>query len=152
MSKVWISLASLAAVGLIAAAGALLQAGSGAAAETADAAAGGFKPVAPLEVVMENVDDIFAKVEKQTASKEEKKLNPKEREALKKEALFLSELFNIVRFHKTEKDWSEWSTKNRDQLLALAKDSGGADAKALKAAHDSIDKTCQACHDKYRDK
>jgi hypothetical protein len=111
----------------------------------ATATAQAFKPVAPLLVVMENVDDIFSSFPKKFSDKSKQK-------DLKKDAQFLSELFNVVAYHHEEKDWKGWATQNREQLLKLAADSEKADAKALQAAYDAIDVTCEACHKKYRDK
>ncbi len=103
-----------------------------------------FKPVAPLEVVMENVDDIFQGMEK--------KFSGKALKSLKKDALFLAELTNIASFHKSEKDWRDWTDQNIKGFQKLAAESEKGDAAALKATWESIDKVCTACHEKYRDK
>jgi hypothetical protein len=111
----------------------------------AEGAGGGFKPVAPLLVVMENVDDLFGEFPKKMKDKEKLK-------GLKKDALFLSELFNVVGYHHPEKDWRDWAQKNLSQLQKFASECEKGDAQALKATYDAISATCDACHDKYRDK
>jgi len=100
--------------------------------------------VAPLLVVMENVDAIFEDVPAKMKDKSKLK-------TLKKDAQFLAELFNVAFYHKTEKDWREWAAKNRDQFQKLATESEKGDEKVLKASYDAINETCDACHAKYRD-
>ena len=109
-----------------------------------------FKPVAPLEVVMEKLGDMFDEMMK--FGEDDPKFSAKELRKFKKSAGFLSELFNVVRYHKKEKDFGDWATKNRDQFLAFAAGCDKGDMKALKELYSQIDKTCTACHDKYRDK
>jgi Skp family chaperone for outer membrane proteins len=109
-----------------------------------------FKPVAPLEVVMNNLDDIFSDMQKLVEKKSA--LEKRELKTLRKDALFLSELFNVVAYHKGEKDWREWSHKNLRQFQELAAQTEKEDQKVLKTTYDAINATCEACHDKYRDK
>ncbi len=110
-----------------------------------------FKPVAPLDVVMEKIDDIFAEFGPKL-TEEGAKVTPKDLKKFKKDANFLSELFNVVRYHKKEKDFGEWASKNKDQFIEFAVGCDKGDLKVLKDAFERIDKTCGACHDKYRDK
>ena len=120
--------------------------------EGAPKASGGgaaFQPVAPLEVVMNNVDGIFSDMDKLI---KKPSLEKRELKTLRKDAQFLSELFNVVSYHKGEKDWQEWSHKNLRQFQELASQTEKGDQKVLKATYDAIDKTCETCHDKYRDK
>lgn len=104
-----------------------------------------FKPVAPLLVVMENVDDIFTDLKEKIAKKEFK--------AVKKDAQFLSELFNVATYHyeEKEKEWRQWSRQNLEQFQKLSGESDKKDGKALQATYDAINATCDACHQKYRD-
>jgi len=103
-----------------------------------------YKTVAPTLVVMENVDEVFSRLYKNIGKKEIKKI--------KKDAQFLAELTNVIRYYKVEKDWADWAWKCRDQFVDLAAKCEKADVKTMKAAVNSIDDTCSACHDKYRDK
>ncbi len=116
----------------------------GGSADDGKAPAAAFKPVAPLDVVMENVDDIFSAMEK--------KFSGKGLKSLKKDALFLAELSNVASFHKSEKDWHDWTEQNIRGFQKLAAESEKGDAAALKATWESINKVCEACHEKYRDK
>ena len=125
----------------------LIGAGLFALDDTAGKSESAYKPVAPIDVIMENVDDIFSTFEKKVADKDVKKMK-----RMKKETLFLAELFNVTQFQKAEKDWREWSVKNRDQLKELSTLTEKGDAPALKSALETINKTCEACHEKYRDK
>ncbi len=102
-----------------------------------------FKPVAPLEFLMEGVKDHFEALTNGIGT-----AKPKD---LKKDALILAELFNVVRFHQPQKDFTGWATSNREAFLRLSADTTKGNASALKAACDAIGKTCKACHDKYRD-
>jgi len=156
MAKFWLSMSLVILVGVFLGGLAVVAArdskASGAQADTVQA----FKPVAPLLVVMENVDDLYGEFPKMIREKDKEKDKDKEKKQLlklKKESQFISELFNVAYYHKQEKDWRDWAVKNREQFLKLAGqcDQGG-DSKALKATLDTIDATCEACHEKYRDK
>lgn len=133
---------SVLAVALLAGCLALMaQEGQKGAAKAAPAA---FKPVAPLLVLMENVDSIFTDLKEKIAKEEYK--------SLKKDAQFLSELFNVASYHNPEKsEWRPLAVKNIEQLKKFAVDSDKRDRKVLEAAYSAINATCDACHEKYRD-
>jgi len=153
MSKLWLSMSLVILMALVLGGLAFLPADHSSAAEPQAGAASGFKPVAPLLVVMENVDDLYGEFPKIIREKDkDKDKEKKQLERLKKESQFLAELFNVAYYHKQEKDWQDWAVKNREQFLKLAGQcEQGGDTKSLKATLESIDATCEACHTKYRD-
>jgi cytochrome c556 len=154
MAKFWLSMSLVILMALVLGGLAFMPSASSKAGEPQAGTAQSFKPVAPLLVVMENVDDLYGEFPKMIREKDkDKDKEKKQLERLKKESQFLSELFNVAYYHKPEKDWQDWAVKNREQFLKLAGqcDQGG-DTKSLKATLDAIDATCEACHEKYRDK
>ena len=102
-----------------------------------------FKPVAPLEVLMEGVDDYFLDFEDNIKDKKYK--------SMKKDALMLAEFFNIAFHHKTEKDWQKLSQEQIAQFQEFSEASAKKNDQALASLFKKIDATCEACHDKYRD-
>ena len=152
MARFWLSISLLFVVAVSLSGVAFWPAASSTAGEPPSDA--GFKPVAPLMVLMENVDDLYGEFPKIIREKDkDKDKEKKQLERLKKESQFLAELFNVSYFHKPEKDWRERAAKNREQFQKLAGQcEQGGDSKALKATIEAIDATCEACHTKYRDK
>jgi len=153
MAKFWLPISLLFVVAVSLSGLAFWPASSSTAGEPSSEA-GQFKPVAPLAVLMENVDDLYGEFPKIIREKDkDKDKEKKQLERLKKESQFLAELFNVSYFHKPEKDWRDWAAKNREQFQKLAGQcEQGGDSKALKATIEAIDATCEACHTKYRDK
>ncbi|MBI4583877.1 MAG: cytochrome c [Planctomycetes bacterium] len=124
--------------------GFLSLAGGAGRAEEKAGDSGGYKPVAPLEVVMKHADDIFGGLDK--------KLEKKQFLAIKKEAQFLAELSNLAAQYKTEEDFKKFANTGKDLFLQLSQASGKKDAGEVKILMDKIDKNCEACHDKYKEK
>lgn len=129
----------LAAIPVIAGLLALRPVGIAGAAETKG---GMFKPVAPLEDLMSGIEDHFKALEKESGNAKSK--------TLKKDALVLAELFNVAKFHQSQKDYVDWATQARDALLKMPAAATKGDAAALKASVEALGKNCKACHDKYK--
>lgn len=109
-----------------------------------------FKPVMPLESLMEeqarhfdNVIDLLRDADV-----------PEWENKLRHEALALAEMANVNGYqpkafeHDDYRDWAGQLKKQAIELAALANKDKVADAKALVK---KINKTCKTCHNKYED-
>ena len=122
-----------------------LGTGSGFAAAPAPAP---YKPVADLDIIMDQVDEFFE------AAKESLEAN--KFRTLRKQSAFLAELMNITGYfdhseYSKEAGWVGISVKTRDLLLEAQKVAKKKDGDAFKALMGKIDASCESCHEKYRD-
>ena len=106
-----------------------------------------YKPVVPMDDLMDSVDDNFEAISDQLKIKKYSKAM--------KAAHYVAEFCNVLQFHTSEevegaanmKKWKEISISIRDDMMKVAmaikkKDAAGA-KKILKAVEDS----CESCHD-----
>jgi carboxylesterase type B len=108
---------------------------------------GGYEFVAPLEAVMEKVDDVYQSMEEKITKKDFKKLN--------KDALFIAEMANLAGHHKDfrdKKQWMDLSGSMKDDMLKLADAAKKMDGAAAKTLHKKVEETCDSCHEAFRDK
>ncbi|HZN57456.1 MAG TPA: cytochrome c [Planctomycetota bacterium] len=124
--------------------------GSSARAEDAKketSADGGYKMVAPLEAIMQVMDDsVFSKILDQAKAGKFKDV--------KREGLFLAEIANLTsqeKDHRTNKEWLGFTETMKAGALKLAEAADKKDEGAVKAQHAAMEKTCDACHEKFRD-
>lgn len=143
---------SLFAFSVIAVAAAVISfwAGNGQA-QPGGQAGSGFQPVMPLESLMEEQDRHFEGIVELLKKPDQKDWKAK----IQHEALALGEMANINGYHKgavEHADYKDWAAQLKDQCVKLAaagRDSKVDDAKNLTKL---INGTCQACHDKYKEK
>lgn len=126
---------------------------NGLAGEDAKAAsqAAKYKLVAPVEVVMEVADDMFYKMPD--------KLDAGKYKVLKKDALFLAELANVLGYASYEETKTDAQKKDakklmdavKDDLLKMAEASDKEASADIKKLHAKVEEACDSCHEKYRD-
>ena len=137
---------------------ATFESGVGLADEKAKAASG-YKPVAPVDVIMDRSETLITdEMEKHMYGKAKWSARK-----ARKAALMLAELMNVTEHYSADyenpKQWQEMSRASRDlvlELVAAAKKKDEAKAKELVGAKGAIEsgkiyKSCDACHKVYRD-
>lgn len=67
------------------------------------------------------------------------------------EARMLACIALAARQIKSEKDWQDWCDQLREGSVDLAGQFSKKNAAGSKAAHEKLQKTCNDCHEKYRD-
>jgi hypothetical protein len=107
-----------------------------------------YKPAVKLEFVMEQVDEVYNKLE---PGVKEKKFR-----IVRKQALFLAEMMNLAGYYDSteyskEKGWEDLSNKCRDLLLEAGKAAMDEKAAELTTILGKVEKACEACHEKFRD-
>lgn len=118
-------------------------------AESHDAPAGGFKPVAPVDGVM-TAQGLVIKELKNAVTVSKSPSRPKD---IKHLAQAMAELSNVNIHHGEKDDYRKWATDLRDTSLALAKEAEtkpAPDDAKMKTLLTTIEKTCDACHDAYQ--
>ena len=70
--------------------------------------------------------------------------------ALQDDALILAELANVNAGRATNDSCRTWSTRARDQALALARAASRQDLVEVQARAGRLESTCQSCHDLHR--
>lgn len=104
-----------------------------------------YRLVAPLEVLMDSMDTMFYELEDKIA---EKKLR-----TVKKTALFLAEVSNVVFYAKegasNRKGWAGHATATKESLLALSKAAEAKKEAEVKALWAKTEELCEACHDDF---
>ena len=115
---------------------------------TADDAAA-VKPyelVAPLIVIMERVDAVFYEMPDSLEGKKFKSLT--------KDAQFLAEMANVfaqVKEQRANKEWQAYAAKMKTDMLKLAEAAGKEDLATSTSLHEVVEKTCDGCHEDFRD-
>lgn len=118
-------------------------------ASAASAAAKGddcYKFVAPLEAIMEVMDDVFQGMPE--------KLKAGKYKDLKREALFVAEIANLathVGEYKDNKDWHSLLESMKTSSLKMAEAAEKKDENGVKALHAKAEESCDTCHEKIRD-
>lgn len=113
------------------------------------AATGGYELVAPLDAIMHVMEDnLFKKIPA--------RLDAAQFKDLRREAYVLAEVANLTAHAKEfrgKKEWVEMSMQMKDAALKLADaaDPKKKDVAAAKAQQAAIEKSCDSCHEKFRD-
>ncbi len=105
-----------------------------------------YKFVAPLEAVMKVMDGIFFKMPD--------KLKAGNWKDLKRESYFVAEIGNLathVKEHRTDKEWLDYAGEMTSNALKMADAAGKKDEAGVKTFHAAAEKSCDACHQKFRD-
>lgn len=123
----------------------LLPSSSSAALEDAKGAA--FAPVAPLDALMEVMEgNVFSKIPEQLKAGKFKDI--------KREGYFLAEVANVTAFAKDfrdKKEYRDFAEAMKAASLKLAEAAEKKDEAGVKAQHAAVEKTCESCHEKFRD-
>lgn len=117
-------------------------------ADSAQDAPKAFKPVAPLESLMEGQEAQFEQIGELMADKEVRFRTNKIRLA----AELLAEFANVNVHHNAKADYQGWAGTVRDLSMALAteaKKGRSADEDKMKELVKQIETNCNACHDVY---
>lgn len=115
----------------------------------AGAAAGEFKPVAPVGSLMHGQMVFFKEITEQLG----KPAGGERNHEIAESAGVLAELANVNRHNKDKEDYRGWATSLRDTALELAKEAGKADAAdnaRMNKLIQTMKATCAACHDVYQ--
>ena len=107
-----------------------------------------FKPVAPIESLMEGQEVQFEQIGELIADKEVRFRTNKIRLA----GELLAEFANVNIYHVAKEDYQGWATKVRDLSMALAEEAKkrrSADEDKMKELVKQIETNCNACHDVY---
>ena len=118
-------------------------------ADSAQPAAGGFKPVASIHGLMDGQNLLFSKIQELLGDPKAQKRH----EQLAGYAEALAELANVNVLKKDKEDYRGFASELRDTSLELA-----GEASKKQAANDAkmnelftkIKNTCAACHDAYQ--
>lgn len=116
-------------------------------AETKKDSAAGYSLVAPLAAIMEVMDsNVFSKIPDKAKAGKFKDI--------KREGLFLAEIANLTAQEKTNrgnKDWVSFCEQWKAAALKLSEAADKKDAAAVTTQHAAVEKTCEMCHEKFRD-
>jgi len=126
----------------------ILNGAGSAAASKAEAEEGAdcYKFAAPLDDLMGFMDDVFYDMPK--------KIDAKKFKNLRREANFLAEMANLtthVDENRQNKQWLAFADSMKTDALQMAKAAKKKDAKEVKRLHAAVEKSCDSCHDKFRD-
>lgn len=104
-----------------------------------------FKPVSPVEPLMEAQEEQFNAIKKQlsAAGKEDFK-------AIERYAYVLAELCNVNHYQSEKDDYRKWAFEARDLSVALAKAAKAKEVDKAKDTFKQIYTKCGECHDKYK--
>lgn len=104
-----------------------------------------YKPVSPVEPLMEAQEDQFNAIKKQlvAAGKEDWKL-------VQRHAFVLAELCNVNHYQSEKDDYRKWAFEARDLCVELAKAAKAKDAPKAKDLFKQIHTRCGQCHDVYK--
>jgi hypothetical protein len=95
---------------------------------------------------MEVIDGLFTKMPEKAKQGKYKEL--------KREALFLAEFANLMPHEKEHLGNKEWVALADEMKAASLKLAGAAEKKdeaAFKTQHAAVEKSCDVCHEKFRD-
>ena len=102
--------------------------------------------VAPLEAVMEVMDEVFQRMlDKAKAGKFKE---------LKRESLFVAEIANLathVKEFRGKTEYIAFADTMKSTALQMAEAAQKKDEAAIKTLHDKVEQTCDSCHEKFRD-
>jgi len=105
-----------------------------------------YKPVAPIDVVMDMVSDNFDEALDQLKAKKWSKV--------RKAALMSAEALNVLQYHSSEEvkkedmgKWKKISAQIRDDLVKVGAAAKKKDAATVKKLLDTVEETCETCHD-----
>ncbi len=116
-------------------------------AETKKDSAAGYNLVAPLSAIMEVMDNsIFSKIPDKAKAGKFKDI--------KREGLFLAEIANLTaqdKEYRNNKEWVSVCEKWKEAALKLSEAADKKDAAAVMTQHAAVEKTCEMCHEKFRD-
>jgi hypothetical protein len=105
-----------------------------------------YKLAAPLDDLMGFTDDVFYEMDKKVEGKKFKNL--------RREANFLAEMANLLLYveeHRQNKQWLEFSGAMKTDSLKMAAAAKKKDGKRVMSLHAAVEKSCDSCHDKFRD-
>jgi len=110
-----------------------------------------YRLVAPLDVLMEMEEDMLAVILE--------KVDKAKFRSARRYAYLLAEISNICIYAEYDgvdtdakkKEWRKYTETARDGLVEMAQAAKKKDAERVKAIHSKVDKTCESCHDKFRD-
>ena len=105
-----------------------------------------YKFVAPLSDLMEVMESIFTKMPD--------KLKAEKFKDLRRESHFIAEFANLVTHegeHHTNKEWLAFLDNMKSEALKMAEAAKKSDAAGWKTAYGVVEKTCDSCHEKFRD-
>jgi len=123
-----------------------LGTGSSGAAEDAKKDGDCYKFVAPFADLMEVIDGLFTKMPEKAKQGKFKEL--------KREALFVAEFANLMpheKEHLGKKEWVALADQMKAAALKLAEAAEKKDETAFKSQHAAVEKSCDTCHEKFRD-
>ena len=106
-----------------------------------------YKPVVPMDDLMDAVDDNFEEISDQLKAKKYSKAM--------KAAYYVAEYANVLQFHTSEevkgaanlKKWKDISVAIRDDMQKVALTIKKKDATGAKKLLDKVEAACEACHD-----
>lgn len=110
---------------------------------------GAYELVAPLDAIMYVMDDnLFQRIPERIKAADFKNL--------RREAFALAEVANVMahaKEHREKKEWGEIAGQMKEAALKLADaaDPKKKDAAAANTHRAAIEKSCDACHEKFRD-
>lgn len=102
--------------------------------------------VAPLDAVMEVMDEVFQKMPEKVKAGKFKEL--------KRESLFVAEIANLATHAKEfrgKKEYMAFADTMKSAALQMAEAAQKKDEAAMKTLHDKVEHTCDSCHEKFRD-
>jgi len=106
-----------------------------------------YKPVVPMDDLMDSVDDNFEAISDQLKIKKYSKAM--------KAAHYVAEFCNVLQFHTSEevegaanmKKWKEISISIRDDMMKVAMAIKKKDAAGAKKMLSAVEDSCESCHD-----
>ena len=127
----------------------ILNEAGGATSNKAEATGGGaghYKFAAPLDDLMGFMDDVFYDMPK--------KLDAKKFKNLRRESNFLAEMGNLLTHvddYRKNKQWQSLAESMKVDSLKMAAAAKKKESKKVKSLHAAVEKSCDSCHDKFRD-
>jgi hypothetical protein len=115
----------------------------------ADAKPTEWTKVAPLDTLMKAVSQIDTTV--RNCARKTGKDFTKLAGTGSNEARLLACIAVVSREHKDESDWKTWCDDLREGAVLLAGNFAKKNPAGSKKAYDNLQKTCNTCHEKYRD-
>lgn len=104
-----------------------------------------YKPVAPVDPLMEAQEQSFAAIRKQLGAtgKEDFKV-------IERHAYILAEMCNVNHYQSEKADYKKWAFEARDLAVSLAKAAKAKEVDKAKDLAKQIHTKCGECHDVYK--
>lgn len=116
---------------------------------SAQAPAGGYKPVSSVHGLMNGQNIMFARIQDAINNPATKKRG----EQIETSAEVLAELANVNTYNAQKDDYRKWAGELRDTALELSKEGKKKDKlddAKMKQLVDKMKATCEACHKAYQ--